>query len=81
MAEHVLKWQSGAITDGPSRAPARAMLHASGFSTDDLARPLIGIANTWIEIGPCNLHLRTLGTYPSWKTHEGRMPDPFEVCS
>ena len=54
------KWQSGAITDGPSRAPARAMLRAAGFSRDDLARPLVGVANTWIEIGPCNLHLRDL---------------------
>jgi dihydroxy-acid dehydratase len=57
---HHAKWQSGAITDGPSRAPARAMLRASGFSRDDLARPLVGVANTWIEIGPCNLHLREL---------------------
>ena len=55
-----LKWQSGGITDGPSRAPARAMLHASGFTPADLNRPLIGVANTWIEIGPCNYHLRDL---------------------
>jgi dihydroxy-acid dehydratase len=55
-----LKWQSGGITDGPSRAPARAMLHAAGFTPADLARPLIGVANTWIEIGPCNFHLREL---------------------
>jgi dihydroxy-acid dehydratase len=55
-----LKWQSGAITDGPSRAPARAMLRAVGFSAEDLARPLVGVANTWIEIGPCNFHLREL---------------------
>lgn len=56
----LLKWQSGNITDGPSRAPARAMLHAAGFSGADLARPLVGVANTWIEIGPCNFHLRDL---------------------
>jgi len=55
-----MKWQSGGITDGPSRAPARAMLHASGFSAADLSRPLVGVANTWIEIGPCNYHLRDL---------------------
>src|SRR5436190_24369452 len=55
-----LKWQSGGITDGASRAPARAMLHASGFSAADLSRPLVGVANTWIEIGPCNYHLRDL---------------------
>jgi dihydroxy-acid dehydratase len=56
------KWQSGAITDGPSRAPARAMLRASGFDRDALARPIVGIANTWTEIGPCNYHLRELAT-------------------
>ena len=52
--------RSAAITDGPSRAPARAMLKAVGFSDADLARPIIGVANTWIEIGPCNYHLRDL---------------------
>ena len=57
---HPLKWQSGGITDGPSRAPARAMLHAAGFSRADLKRPVVGVANTWIEIGPCNFHLREL---------------------
>ena len=54
------KWQSGGITDGPSRAAARAMLFAAGFSRADLARPIVGVANTWTEIGPCNLHLRAL---------------------
>ncbi len=48
------------LLDGPARAPARAMLRAVGFSTEDLRRPLIGIANTWIEVMPCNFHLRRL---------------------
>jgi dihydroxy-acid dehydratase len=48
------------ITDGPDRAPTRAMLKAAGFSDEDLRRPIIGVANTWIEIGPCNYHLRRL---------------------
>ena len=55
------KIRSGAITDGPSRAPARAMLKAVGFDDEALRRPIIGVANTWIEIGPCNFHLRRLG--------------------
>ncbi len=55
-----LKRNSRAITDGPRRAPARSMLKAVGFSDDDLRRPIIGVANTWIEIGPCNFHLRRL---------------------
>src|SRR5213076_2435523 len=48
------------LVAGPSRAGARAMFKAVGFSDDDLRRPLIGVANTWIEIGPCNFHLRDL---------------------
>jgi dihydroxy-acid dehydratase len=59
MAEN-LKPRSGVITDGPDRAPTRAMLKASGFTDEDLSRPIIGVANTWIEIGPCNFHLRRL---------------------
>jgi dihydroxy-acid dehydratase len=51
------------LTTGPSRAPARAMLKAVGFSDADLKKPLIGIANTWIEIGPCNYHLRELAAH------------------
>jgi dihydroxy-acid dehydratase len=54
------KWHSGAITDGAHRAPARAMLKAAGFTDEDLRKPIIGVANTWIEIGPCNYHLREL---------------------
>jgi dihydroxy-acid dehydratase len=46
--------------DGPGRAPARAMLKAVGFTDEDLSRPLVGVANTWIEVMPCNYHLRRL---------------------
>src|SRR5467141_1501012 len=59
MAEN-LKPRSGVITDGPNRAPARAMLKAVGFTDEDLSRPIIGVANTWIEVMPCNFHLRRL---------------------
>ena len=57
-----LKRQSYVITDGPDRAAARAMLMFGdgGLSPEDLDRPIIGVANTWIEIGPCNFHLRRL---------------------
>ncbi len=48
------------LLDGPGRAPARAMLKAVGFTDADLERPLIGVANTWIEVMPCNFHLRRL---------------------
>ncbi len=54
------KLYSIALTEGPNRAPARAMLRAVGFTPEDLRKPIIGIANTWTEIGPCNFHLRAL---------------------
>src|SRR5512146_839975 len=54
------KRHSGAITDGANRAPARAMLKAVGFTDEDLRKPIIGVANTWIEIGPCNYHLKEI---------------------
>jgi dihydroxy-acid dehydratase len=55
-----LKPRSSVVTDGPDRAPSRAMFKAIGFSDEDLSRPIVGVANTWIEIGPCNFHLRRL---------------------
>ena len=56
-------WSGSPLTTGPHRAPARAMLKAAGFSDADLKKPLIGVANTWIEIGPCNYHLRDLAVH------------------
>ncbi len=63
MTDSSLKPRSSALTDGAHRAPARAMLRASGLKDDDFRKPLIGIANTWIEIGPCNYHLRELAQH------------------
>ncbi|MCB9799448.1 MAG: dihydroxy-acid dehydratase [Candidatus Omnitrophica bacterium] len=58
---------SDTILKGPSRAPARSMMKAMGFSDADLKKPIVGIANTWIETTPCNSHLRRL----SEKVKEG----------
>ncbi len=52
------KQHSKVLTEGPSRAAARSYLRGVGFSKEDLHKPIIGIANTWTEIGPCNFHLR-----------------------
>ena len=57
---NMLNSNSRTLVAGAERAGARAMLKAVGYSDDDLAKPLIGIANTWTEIGPCNWHLRKL---------------------
>jgi len=46
------------LTEGPNRAAARSYLRGVGFSKEDLHKPIIGVANTWTEIGPCNFHLR-----------------------
>src|SRR6202167_5650275 len=62
-----LKHRSRNITDGRDRAPARAMYKSIGFTDDDLAKPLIATANTWIETMPCNFPLRRL----SAKVKEG----------
>ena len=52
--------RSDKIKSGPSRAPARAMLKGAGFTDADLERPFVGVANTWTEVTPCNVHLRAL---------------------
>ena len=52
--------RSDALKKGLDRAPARAMLRAAGLTDEDLGKPLIGVANTWIEVMPCNIHLRRL---------------------
>ena len=57
------KRRSAAITDGVDRAPARAMLKGIGFDDDALARPLVGIATTWIETMPCNWNQRELARH------------------
>ena len=57
------KRHSAALTDGPDRAAARAMLKAIGFTDDDLARPLVGVATTWIETMPCNFNQRRLAGF------------------
>ena len=56
--DHNPKHNSIPLTEGPNRAGARAMLRSVGFSKEDLHKPIIGVANTWTEIGPCNFHLR-----------------------
>jgi dihydroxy-acid dehydratase len=56
-----LRHRSRAMLDGPARAPARAYYRAMGLTDDDLARPLVGVANTWNEVTPCQMHLDRVG--------------------
>ena len=57
------KRKSAALTDGPDRAGARSMLKGTGFTDEDLAKPIIGVATTWIETMPCNLNQRDLAVH------------------
>jgi dihydroxy-acid dehydratase len=61
--EFDVKHKSRALTDGPQRAAARSYLKGIGYGDDDLAKPIIGVANTWIETMPCNFHLRALAKH------------------
>src|ERR1700704_1115609 len=58
-----MKLNSYTITQGRDRAPARAMLKAIGFTDEDLKKPIIGVANTWIETMPCNYNLHELAKH------------------
>ena len=63
MSSETARARSAPTLDGPSRAPARAMFKAIGLTDDDLARPIVGVANTWTELGPCNYHLREVAVH------------------
>ena len=68
------KHHSRALTEGPQRAAARAYLKGIGFDDEALAKPIIGVASTWIETMPCNFHLRALaaqgqGGHPRRRRH------------
>jgi len=76
------KRHSAALTDGVERAPARAMLKGTGFDDDDLARPLIGVATTWIETMPCNLNQRELAQHVKRGIRDaGGMPVEFNTIA
>jgi dihydroxy-acid dehydratase len=51
---------SSQVFDGPDRAPSRAMMHAVGFSNEDFDKPQVGVASTWSQVTPCNMHIDRL---------------------
>ncbi|MFS8544476.1 MAG: dihydroxy-acid dehydratase, partial [Limnochordales bacterium] len=55
-----LRTRSIVISEGETRAPNRAMLRAVGFTDEDFKKPMIGVASTWSEVTPCNVHLDEL---------------------
>jgi dihydroxy-acid dehydratase len=60
MSAFDLKHRSRALTEGPERAAARAYLHGIGYTAEDLAKPIVGVAHSWIETMPCNFNNRVL---------------------
>jgi len=77
-----VKANSAVITSGRDRAAARAMLKAVGYSDEDLAKPIVGIANTWIETMPCNLNLRELAEHVKRGVREaGGTPMEFNTIA
>jgi dihydroxy-acid dehydratase len=76
------KRHSAALTDGPDRAAARAMLKGTGFTDDDLAKPIVGVCTTWIETMPCNLNQRMLAQHVKRGIREaGGTPMEFNTIS
>ena len=77
-----IKARSAVITNGRDRAPARAMFKAIGFTDDDLRKPIVGIANTWIETMPCNYNLRALAEHVKRGVRDaGGTPMEFNTIS
>jgi dihydroxy-acid dehydratase len=58
-----IRGRSRVMIDGPGRAPARAMIRGAGYREEDFGKPLVGVAHGWIEIMPCNIHLRDLAAH------------------
>ncbi len=70
------KRKSAVMTDGSDRAPARAMLKAIGFDDAALARPIVGVATTWIETMPCNINQRDLAKHVKVGIQKERVMPP-----
>lgn len=82
MVGYDMKANSATITNGRDRAGARAMYKAVGFSDEDLRKPIVGIANTWIETMPCNLNLRGLAEHVKRGVREaGGTPMEFNTIA
>ena len=76
------KRHSAVMTDGPDRAPARAMLRAIGFTAEDLAKPIIGVGHAWIETMPCNYNHRALAEHVKAGIREaGALPMEFNTIA
>nr|WP_262984860.1 dihydroxy-acid dehydratase [Sphingomonas daechungensis] len=69
------------VVEGPSRAPARAMLHAAGFNARALSKPLIAIVHSFSTVTPCNMHLRDLAQHAARGIEEAGGPRSSSIRS
>ncbi len=77
-----VKLRSAVMTDGPQRAPNRSMMRAVGFSDEDFEKPIIGIASTWAETSPCNIHINRLAEKVREGVRmEGGVPQVFNTIT
>ena len=60
VSEKDLRHKSKVISEGVNRVPNRSMLRAVGFTDEDFKKPMIGVASTWSEVTPCNVHIDAL---------------------
>ena len=72
--------RSDQMKKGPDRAPARAMLRATGLDDKQIYQPMIAVVNTWSDVTPCNMHLRDLAE-PLKEAIRAAGGTPLEVCS
>src|SRR5262245_50983106 len=80
MIDHGLKHRSWAGSEGPERAPHRSMFHAMGMTDDDINKPMIGVASSWNEVTPCNVHLNRLAADVKTGIREAA-GTPIEFCT
>ena len=80
MIDHGLKHRSWAVSEGPERAPHRSMFHAMGMTDDDINKPMIGVASSWNEVTPCNVHLNQLAANVKTGIREAA-GTPIEFCT
>src|SRR5215510_4017536 len=80
MIDHGLKHRSWAVSEGPERAPHRSMFHAMGMTDDDINKPMIGVASSWNEVTPCNVHLNQLAAAVKSGIREAS-GTPIEFCT
>jgi dihydroxy-acid dehydratase len=71
VSSHEARPRSWQVTEGPERAPARAMLRAVGLSEDDFGKPQVGVASSWNEVTPCNYHLNRLAALAKEGVRQG----------